>query len=275
MSRQNLESKNLVEEKINLKLDDSEIVKNLLKQSSAPIKPPVKAVLKKGYNMFALASVLQKDLRRGKEPESLFWAVKLEKINPTMLWNRLAVVASEDVGPANPTLSLLIENLRRSYFDAVERRNGSYRVFLTHAVLAIAKSPKSRIVDDLLNVVYGEIEHESLRLQIPDYAWDKHTSVGKKMGRGWDHFFSEGTKLENETKEFVNPYVNEARALLIKYDGLKNGLKKPKKEKSKATKCKDFLDSKGGEKIAPNFKKDKNKTSERQSFENQKPCYNT
>ena len=71
-------------------------------------------------------------------------------------------------------------------------------------------SPKSRIADNLLSVVYNDKE----RLEIPDYALDKHTVRGKKMGRGWEHFFTEGTKLENQTVE--DPYEKKAYEALKK-----------------------------------------------------------
>jgi len=141
-----------------------------------------------------------------------------------MLWNRLQVIASEDIGVASPFAPLLIDVLERKYDDARKRNNDSCRLFLTHAVLFLARSRKSRIVDDLLNVVYGEIQHEDKKLPIPDYALDMHTLRGKKMGRGLEHFFSEGTKLNNEPYE--NPYTEKAKEILIKHGGLKSESKK-------------------------------------------------
>jgi len=65
----------------------------------------------RGYDFYELLSALQKDIRRGNEYEAMFWAVELETFNPRMLWNRLTVIASEDIGPANPVMSLVIETL--------------------------------------------------------------------------------------------------------------------------------------------------------------------
>jgi replication-associated recombination protein RarA len=143
--------------------------------------------------------------------------------NPKTLWNRPRVIASEDIGIANPLAPLVIGVLEKEY-DARRRENDSYRLFLTHAVLFLARSRKSRIVDDLLNVVYGEIQYEDKKLPIPDYALDMHTLRGKKMGRGLEHFFSEGTKLNKEPYE--NPYTEKAKEILIKHGGLKSESKK-------------------------------------------------
>lgn len=182
---------------------------------------------KRGYDMYELLSALQKDVRRGNEYQAVFWAVELESFNPTALWNRLRVIASEDIGIANPTAPLVIDVLEKEYYetkDPNKPEKDSYRLFLVNAVLFLARSPKSRIVDDLLNVVYGQIQHEDKKLPIPDYALDMHTLRGKKMGRGLEHFFSEGNKLSNEA--FENPYTEEAKKILTKYGGLKSEFRK-------------------------------------------------
>jgi len=178
----------------------------------------------RGYDIYELLSALQKDIRRGNEYEALFWAVELESFNPRMLWNRLRIIASEDIGIANSLAPLIVDVLEKEYYDAKKLDNDSYRLFITHAVLFLTRSSKSRIVDDLLNVVYGESQHEDKKLPIPDYALDKHTLRGKKMGRGIEHFFSEGNKLKKEP--FDNPYTEKAREILIEYGNLKSEFKK-------------------------------------------------
>jgi replication-associated recombination protein RarA len=189
----------------------------------------------RGYDIYELLSALQKDIRRGNEYQAMFWAVELESFNPTALWNRLRVITSEDIGIANPLAPLIVDVLEKEYDDAKERENDSCRLFLVHAVLFLARSRKSRIVDDLLNVVYGEIQHEDKKLAIPDYALDMHTLAGKKIGRGLEHFCSEGTKLSNEPLE--NPYKEKAKEILIKYGGSKSEFKKVTTSLEQYTNC--------------------------------------
>ena len=147
---------------------------------------------------------------------------------------------SEDIGVANSVAPLVVDVLKKEYCkargltedmvkDPKGRVDNSYRLYLVHAVLFLARSPKSRIVDDLLNVVYGEIQHEDKKLPIPDYALDMHTSRGKRKGRSYDHFFSEGNKLGNEV--FENLYTKEAKEILIKHGGLKSEFKREEKVK--------------------------------------------
>ena len=69
----------------------------------------------KGYYLDEVISALQKEVRRGKEYEAVFWAVELESFNPKALWNRLKVIASEDVGVAEPHAPLIISALESMY----------------------------------------------------------------------------------------------------------------------------------------------------------------
>jgi len=156
-------------------------------------------VTAKGYDMYEVISALQKEIRRGNEYEAVFWAKELESLESKVLWNRLRVIASEDIGLADPLASLIIDILEKQYDAAVAGKKDSSRLFLVHAVLFLARSPKSRIVDNLLSVVYNDEE----RHEIPDYALDIHTYRGKKMGRGLEHFFAEGAKLVNQAFEDI------------------------------------------------------------------------
>ena len=167
-------------------------------------------ITQKGYELHEVISAMQKEIRRGKEYEAVYWAIELESFNPKALWNRLRVIASEDIGLANPLASLIVDVLEKQYTLAVADEKDSSRLFLVHAVLYLARSPKSRIVDNLVSVVYNDEE----KLEIPDYALDMHTYKGKKMGRGLEHFFAEGAKLKNQA--FDDLYVDKA------FEALKN-----------------------------------------------------
>ncbi len=147
------------------------------------------------------------------EYEAAHFAVELEEFNPTMLWNRLKIIASEDIGPANPVMPLLIDYLQKQYLTEKSKlaENG-YKLCLINAVVCLCRSQKSRITDDLLTVVYTERERDGKFLPIPDFALDKHTARGKAMGKGIDDFFNEGNKVNNEA--FPNPYTEKAKQLL-------------------------------------------------------------
>jgi replication-associated recombination protein RarA len=139
--------------------------------------------------------------------------MELEEFNPTMLWNRLKIIASEDIGPADPVMPLLIDYPQKQYLTEKSKlAESAYKLYLMNAVVCLCRSQKSRITDDLLNIVYIEREREGKFLPIPDFALDKHTARGKAMGKGIEDFFSEGNIVNNEA--FPNPYVEKVKELL-------------------------------------------------------------
>ena len=171
---------------------------------------------KHGYDHYELLSALQKCIRRGMEYEAAHFAMELEEFNPTMLWNRLKVIACEDIGPANPQIPILIDVLQKNYLSEKSKlAESTSSLYLVNAVVCLCFSQKSRITDDLLNVVYAEREKENTYPSIPEFALDMHTARGKALGKGVDDFFGEGNKLENEA--FINRYTERAKELLKKY----------------------------------------------------------
>lgn len=169
--------------------------------------------------MLEVASALQKEIRRGRKHEAraMYWATELEEVNPCFLWNRLRLIASEDISIANSSMVLLIDTLHKWYLEFKKRKKNEHRLFLAHAILALCRSPKSRIACELIQVVYGEKKFEGLKLRIPDYALDMHTAKGKAKKRGMKHFLEEGAKLVNESQKVKNPYKKKAEELWLKY----------------------------------------------------------
>jgi hypothetical protein len=49
-------------------------------------------------------------------------------------------------------------------------------------------------------------------LEVPDWALDQHTGRGRRIGRGLDHFFQEGARIENEPDDLPDLYREEGQA---------------------------------------------------------------
>jgi hypothetical protein len=81
---------------------------------------------------------------------------------------------------------------------------------LVHAVVLLVTARNNRVVDHALIHHFGN--HATLKRDIPDCALDKHTARGKRLGRGAEHFFAEGIKLDNEAGD--DPYRELARPTL-------------------------------------------------------------
>ena len=170
-----------------------------------------------GYAFGEVVSALQKRIRAADPRGAAYWAVEIEACGARerkYLWNRLKVIVSEDIGPTTEgnALAPLIAALADSYHDAWSRRNDSYRLFLMHAIIAMCAASKTRICDDLAVCVYQQSE----RYEIPDNALDKHTSRGKRMGRGVDHWLEEGIPVTPKNTE-LEPMASEFKAEAQEY----------------------------------------------------------
>lgn len=188
---------------------------------------------KHNYDAFEVVSALQKCIRRGLEEDALYWAYELAKSGNkgyySWLWQRLKIIASEDVGPANFAMPILIDVLYRNW-----QKKKDNDLWYTNAVIALARSPKSRIVDNaihmlLTNDALGRWENKPIPEEcvveanlervkeptrfdkkIPGFAMDMHTPAGKQYGLGMKDFYEEGAKLVNCT--LPDPYESPARA---------------------------------------------------------------
>lgn len=156
---------------------------------------------KKGYDFFEASSALQKSIRRGLEEDALYWAAEFYFSNfDEYAWKRLRVITCEDVGLADPHLMATIQALYTTYLDFKKKKKEeggqpSERLMLVQAVLLLCRAQKSRLVCHAS--IHHFRTHEHRHLPIPDYAYDQHTRKGKTLGRGLNHFFAEGAKLEN------------------------------------------------------------------------------
>jgi replication-associated recombination protein RarA len=157
----------------------------------------------KGYEFFECASALQKAIRRGDEDVAMYFAVELFNSNyGEYVWKRLKIMTSEDVGLAEPRMPVIIQSLYQMYVDQAKKKDDKHapeRLFLTQAVIMLCRAKKSRLIDWTLLAYWNE--HPSRKVAIPDYAYDKHNAKGRSMGRGLDHFYTEGSWLENHSDQ--------------------------------------------------------------------------
>jgi hypothetical protein len=198
---------------------------------------------KHGYAVDEVASAVQKCIRRGLEEDALYWAYEMmgspNKAHHTQLWNRLKVIASEDVGPADPNIPILIDVLWRNW-----KEKKAELIFTVNAITALCRAKKSRINDNAINMLksrdaLGEWDGKPLpldsldesqmdkrvtapnrvpaaipaydRRSVPGFAIDRHTRAGKKHGLGKDDFYRSGALLNNKAA-ISDPYEKRAIA---------------------------------------------------------------
>lgn len=175
-----------------------------------------------GHALPEVVSALQKAIRRSQIDDAMYWAVDMDLSGyGKYLWKRLLLIASEDVGLAAPGATADVRACYENWTEfKKEKKDG--RLFIAHAVVALAAAPKSRLTDWALITHYSA--HGDLKREIPDYALDRHTLRGKRMQRGVDHFIDEGarlqhagvfgselTALEEHYREEARRYGNEGR----------------------------------------------------------------
>jgi replication-associated recombination protein RarA len=164
-----------------------------------------------GFKCGEVASALQKAIRRGDERGALFWASELDLAGyGGYVFKRLRIIASEDVGLADTDAVIATHVLWQNWLEAKRAKNDDpMPLFLAHAVLLLARAPKSGIaVHAVMAIWMGD--RGAMRMEIPDHALDMHTARGRRMGRGKQHFLDEAGRLEGET--LPDPYLAEGGA---------------------------------------------------------------
>lgn len=165
-----------------------------------------------GHDLLEVISALQKTIRRADERQALYWALELVPQYEQYLWRRLCVIAQEDIGPANLQVLLLVPSQRALWFEfRAAGKDSSARLVLANTILALARSPKSREADTFQCALTQGRLQGTVRYDIPDYALDKHTRRGAKLGRDFAHWLDVGCQLEPAPAP--DPYLAEARAL--------------------------------------------------------------
>lgn len=188
---------------------------------------------KHGYVMFEVMSALQKCVRRGEEEAAMYWALECLPRYEAWLWRRLLVIANEDIGLADMSVTQFVATQAHAWFTMRQLgANGECRLVLANTILAMCRAPKSRLADHFQCVV-ARLHHIEKR-PVPDYALDKHTLRGKQMGRGVEHWLIEGAALVNENGVH-DPYQGAA------WDIWENGETAPEEDWPKPSKTKEKL----------------------------------
>jgi replication-associated recombination protein RarA len=141
-------------------------------------------------------SALQKEIRRGNEENAALLAIEMASTSRELeqkLWDRLAVIAVEDVGFGDVSAPVLIDSLARLR-ERFAPGEGDRIVFAVHAARYLSRQRKDRSSDELLNWA----RRMDIAPEIPDYAIDMHTARGQAEGRDFEHFLEVGAQVAPE-----------------------------------------------------------------------------
>jgi replication-associated recombination protein RarA len=171
-----------------------------------------------GHSIDQLRSVLQKSIRRGWVEEAALAAYELFSSGPEteeVLWRRLEIIATEDVGFGLPTAPAIIEALNQQRQRMTDR--GDRWIYCAHAVRLLATSPKDNMSMELAGWTRQVVARGERKVEVQDFMLDLHTREGASMGRGKAHWWKEGARLENRIADY-NPKWGD---YLRKLDGVK------------------------------------------------------
>ncbi len=152
-----------------------------------------------GLKADLVISALQKEIRRGHVENAATLAYEMFHTSRELedyLWFRLRTISVEDVGFGDvyaPVLIGQLDEMRR-----VTVQDGDRGLLAIHAVRYLCQCKKDRSSDEMYCWIQMAYERGTLKPEIPDYAYDKHTLEGQKMGRGIMHFYNCSSSVEPE-----------------------------------------------------------------------------
>ena len=184
-----------------------------------------------GLAALEVLSAMQKHIRRSDEREAMLCACELihtSKAYMTMVCNRLPVISHEDINSiAAPWAVPYVDTACRQAADAYAKKPenpGKTRMFVGNAIRIMCAAPKSRVADHFQAGIGWSNLFGDVTPVIPDWAKDKHTAEGRRMGRGLDHFREVGAHLVEKDGTVVpeDGYADQAYAAWQAFEGAKS-----------------------------------------------------
>jgi replication-associated recombination protein RarA len=184
---------------------------------------------KRGYDLSAVVSTLQKAMRRGDAKLAGFMAIEMfESGYAAYCWRRLLTVSAEDtwgiITQEIVALQMAYEQVNRGR-PRKEGKAERGRIFLAKAVILLCEAKHSRAADHLTNYLYDRTMIDAKQLaeelanaepmEIPEYAFDVHTYQGKRKGKTKRDFFRE------EHEALFRRVASEFDALIDETNGQK------------------------------------------------------
>tara|TARA_Y100000310_G_scaffold163491_1_gene163288 strand:+ start:2233 stop:2868 length:636 start_codon:yes stop_codon:yes gene_type:complete len=160
------------------------------------------------YRLSEVISAVGKEIRRGEEELSAFWAYQMMISGAEaeeFLWERFRIITIEDIGLANPNALLIVGEAKRLYYELPSKHFDRFStgIFTTSY---LARSPKTRYTHEMLSMIKGGLKDGTMTPEIPDYALDFHFPQHREKGRDLLHYLTEGAKLANEDTTFPTKY---------------------------------------------------------------------
>ena len=162
---------------------------------------------------FTCLSAMQKCIRRGMEREAMQFCCELvhsSKAMCSMAANRLGLISHEDIECIDqphiiPFVYACCEQAKQWW---TADKPGKSRMALGNAIRMMCRANKSREGDHFSGAIGLPSQMFGAVPTVPDWAYDHHTKIGLKKGRGIAHFRSESALL-NPPQGYQDQYEDE------------------------------------------------------------------
>jgi putative ATPase len=156
---------------------------------------------KKGEQHYDIISAFIKSIRGSDPNAALYWMARMieggEEVR--FIARRLVILASEDIGNANPT-ALVLAN---ATFDAVDRIGWpEARIILAQCAVYLASSPKSNASYLGIDLALAEVRRSG-DLPVPMHIRNAPTKLMKDMGYGREYKYAHDYEQNFAQQEFL------------------------------------------------------------------------
>jgi putative ATPase len=156
---------------------------------------------KAGENHYDIISAFIKSIRGSDPNAAVYWLARMIEggEDPSFIARRLLILASEDIGNANPTALVIANNC----FQAVNVIGfPESRIILSQTVIYLATSAKSNASYMAINEAIAEVQ-KSGDQPVPLHLRNAPTKLMKDIGYGKDYQYSHGYEGNFSAQEYL------------------------------------------------------------------------
>ncbi len=156
---------------------------------------------KNGEMHYDVVSALIKSIRGSDPNAAVYWLARMVEggEDPKFIARRLLILASEDIGNANPTALIMANNC----FQAVQAIGfPESRIILSQCVIYLANSPKSNASYMAINLAQQEVK-KSGHQSVPLHLRNAPTKLMKELGYGDNYQYAHNHSGNFVQQEFL------------------------------------------------------------------------
>lgn len=166
-----------------------------------------------GYSADEVISALQKEIRRGNIENACFFGLELLESGDVYVdkfWERMRIIVVEDISENELVCQIYV--LKNTFYELKSSKIWDKHMQAIKAIKILCEAKKDRFVSEIYDYLMLKRKEGKL-IEIPDYALDMHTKIGKANKRDYLHFLKVSSKVNNEDKKRNKKYYDE----LLKY----------------------------------------------------------